>query len=129
MTKKTRILIVDDEEIVVRGIKKGLEYSGFDVKTVIGGKGAVELVQEEFFDLVLVDLVMPGLNGVETCKEIKKYSPKTEVLLLSGYPQEIERLHSEFLNAGGKDLFLRKPIMADEVEDAINKALNKPMLQ
>ncbi|MFH2020104.1 MAG: response regulator [archaeon] len=123
MTKKIKVLIVDDELIVIKGIKKGLEHSGFDVKTIIGGEGAINLAQKEFFDVIIVDLVMPGINGVETCKGVKKISPKTEVLLLSGFPQEIEKLQMSFINAGGKDLFLRKPLLADEVKDAIIEIL------
>jgi YesN/AraC family two-component response regulator len=119
MKDQIKVLIVDDEEIVIRGIKKGLEHSGFYVETIIGGKDAISLIEKKFFDVVVVDLVMPGLNGVDTCKAIKEISPETEVLLLSGYPQEIERLQMAFLKAGGKDLFLRKPLMALEVEEAI----------
>ena len=72
---------------------------------------------------MLVDLVMPGMNGVETCKGIKKVSPKTKVLLLSGFPNEIERHHTSFIDAGGKDLYLRKPLFADEVAKAIKEIL------
>lgn len=119
----TKVLIVDDEEIVVQGIKKGLEYTGFDVRTILGGKHAISLVAKEFFDIVLVDLVMPGMNGVETCKGIKKASPKTEILLISGFPTEIEKFQMAFIDAGGKDLFLRKPILAGEIADAIRSVL------
>jgi two-component system, OmpR family, alkaline phosphatase synthesis response regulator PhoP len=123
MATQKKVLIIDDEEIVVRGIKKGLEYNGFYVKTILGGRPAIDLAKKEFFDIVLVDLIMPGMNGVDTCKRIKEISPKTEVLLLSGYPKEIERFQTAFIDAGGRDLFLRKPLMANEVKDAIDKIL------
>jgi DNA-binding response OmpR family regulator len=123
MKKIIKVLIVDDEEIVVAGIKKGLEFSGFVVTTILGGENAIRLTGKEFFDIVIVDLVMPGINGVETCRGIKKVSPKTEVLLLSGFPSEIERLEMAFLNAGGKDVFLRKPLLAEEVKEAIDSVL------
>jgi len=119
MMKKIKVLIVDDEEIVVQGIKKGLNSSKFDVQTILGGQHAIDLLKKEFFDVVFVDLIMPGLNGVETCAGVKKVSPKTRVLLLSGFPKEIEKYSMAFLEAGGRDLFLRKPLMADEVADAI----------
>jgi len=123
MARQIKVLLVDDEEIVIEGIKKGLELSGFYVKAIIGGKEAIDLVKEEYFDVVLMDLIMPGMNGVDACKGIKEISSKTEVLLLSGYPQEIEKFQMAFINAGGKDLFLRKPLLANEVENAINKIL------
>jgi two-component system, OmpR family, alkaline phosphatase synthesis response regulator PhoP len=121
MDNLRKILIVDDEEIVVAGIKKGLEYTGHNVKTILGGKEAIKLAAKEHFDLVIVDLVMPGLNGVETCRGIKEVSPSTEIVLLSGFPNEIERLLPSFLAAGGRDLFLRKPLYATEVEETIHK--------
>jgi len=124
VNKQIKVLIIDDEKIVIQGIKKGLEYnSGFSVKGATSGKEAVDLIKNEFFDIVLTDLVMPNMNGVDTCKAIRKISPKTEVLLLSGYPQEIEELHKSFEDAGGKDVYLRKPLLTDEVKDAINKVL------
>ncbi len=121
--KKIKVLIVDDEEVVVQGIKKGLEYNNMKVKTILGGKEAINLCSKEFFDVVLVDLVMPGLNGVETCIGIKKVSQKTQVLLLSGFPNELEKHQMNFFNAGGIDLFLRKPLLAGEVAEAINKIM------
>ncbi|NTW22863.1 response regulator [Candidatus Falkowbacteria bacterium] len=123
MQNQIKVLIVDDEEIVVQGIKKGLEFAGFYVKTAIGGENAINILKDELFDLVIVDLVMPGMNGVETCKAVKKISSKIEVLLLSGYPQEIERLQMSFVEAGGKDLYLRKPLLVDEVKEAIYKLM------
>jgi YesN/AraC family two-component response regulator len=125
MVKVRKILIVDDEEIVVAGIQKGLEYTGHAVKTILGGEGAIKLTAKEHFDLVIVDLVMPGINGVETCKGIKTVSPATEVMLLSGFPNEIERLLPSFLAAGGIDLFLRKPLYATEVEETIKKLFDR----
>jgi YesN/AraC family two-component response regulator len=123
--KNYKILIVDDEEIVVQGIKKGLMNKNYEVDTVLGGKEAIKLCSKVSYDVVIVDLIMPGLNGVETCKGIKKVSPKTEVLLLSGFPNEIERYHHAFINVGGRDLFLRKPLMAHEIADAIQEIMVK----
>jgi YesN/AraC family two-component response regulator len=125
MGDNRKILIVDDEEIVVAGIKKGLDYSGHIVKTILGGKEAIQLVAKEYFDLVIVDLVMPGLNGVETCRGIKEVSPTTEVMLLSGFPGEIERLLPSFLAAGGIDMFLRKPLYSTEIEETLQKLFDK----
>jgi len=87
----------------------------------LGGKEGIKLCKEEYFDIVLVDLVMPGLNGAEACLGIKKVSPKTEVILISGFPQEIEAHLYDFISAGGVDLVLRKPLLNDEIENAINK--------
>lgn len=126
MKNNIKVLIVDDEEIVVRGIKKGLEAKHqFDVQIVLDGNAAIKMAAKEFFDVVVVDLVMPDLDGLETCKGIKKVSPKTEVLMLSGYPAEAARLQSDFVKSGGNDLFLRKPLLAEEVYEAIMEVLKK----
>ena len=122
--KKISVLIVDDEDVVVLGIKKGLEENPlFTIRTAISCNKATQLCSEEQFDVALVDLIMPEINGVETCREIKKISPKTKVLLLSGFPSEVEKHQLEFVAAGGMDFFLRKPLLADEVAVAIIKII------
>jgi len=121
-----KVLIVDDEEIVVQGIKKGLEQDPlYSVSTTLGGESSVQLCKNEHFDVVLVDLVMPGINGVETCREIKKVSPDTEVLLISGFPRELEKYQTAFAEAGGRDFFLRKPVMTGEIADIISKIMKE----
>ena len=121
--KDLKILIVDDDELVVEGIKKNLEHSGYVVNIALGGKEALELFTKEYFDIVLVDLVMPDMNGVEVCKKIKELSSKTVVLLLSGYPNEVEKFLPDFVMAGGTDLFLRKPLLTGDIEKAIEKVV------
>jgi CheY-like chemotaxis protein len=120
-----KVLVVDDEKGVVDCVQKGLEIMGWDVRAALGGKEAIEAVSKTDFDVVLLDLVMPGMNGVETCRGIKKVSPKTEVLLFSGVAPEIERHLMSFLDAGGVDLILRKPLFFGEVADAIQRLIDK----
>ncbi len=127
MKKPIKILIVDDEQIVVEGIKKGLESTGWEVHTILGGKEAIELLSKTYFDVVILDLVMPGMNGVQACRGIKKVSPNTEVLLLSGVPAEIERLLVPFLDAGGRDFILRKPLFSGEVALAVRRLLGEKL--
>jgi DNA-binding response OmpR family regulator len=123
MTQQSKVLIVDGKDNLIKGIKKGLEESGFYVKLVTSGMEAILLAEKEFFDIVLVDLVMLGMNGVETCKGIKEVSPKTEVLLLSGLPKDLEKYQISFIEAGGKDMFLRKPFLKGEIKNVINGIL------
>jgi len=124
--KKINVLIVDDEEIVVAGIKKGLEENPiYTIKTALGGRLAIGFCAKEFFDVVLLDLVMPEMNGVETCRKIIKISPDSKILLISGFPQEVEKYQWDFINAGGLDVFLRKPLLAGEISETIIKVLNR----
>mgnify|MGYP001559356718 FL=1 len=126
MSKNVSVLVVDDDEVACRGIKKGLEENtGFAAKTALDGASAIKMAETEHFDVVIVDLVMPGMNGVETCRGIKKVSPGTEVVLLSGFPSEVEKLQMSFIEAGGKDLYIRKPLLAGEIAEAITKLLKE----
>lgn len=123
--EKGKVLIVDDEEIFLVATQRELEAAGHDVKIALSGKKAIEIAKSGKFDIVYTDLVMPEMNGVELCKEIKKISPKTEVILISGHPNEIQEHQSAFWDAGGKDKILRKPLGNDELTNITEKALKE----
>lgn len=122
---KGKILIVDDTKIVCLSLEAELTDAGFDVESAFGGEGALDKVKDGSFDLVFTDLVMPGVNGVELCRDIKKASPRTEVVLMSGHPAEVEQNKQPFLDAGGRDEFLRKPFQPGEVVEVANSILAK----
>ena len=113
--KKNKILLVDDEEIVLAGWQEVLESSGYDVRTALSGKEALEIVNKEKPDIVFTDLVMPDMNGIEVCKRIKEIYPDLDVVFVSGHPLEIEKYLMDFLNAGGRDEYLRKPLYKEEI--------------
>lgn len=113
--KKVRILLIDDEEIVLAGWQEVLESAGYQVRTSLSGKKAVETAKEERPDIVITVLVMPEMNGVEICREIKGQFPDVEVVFVSGHPEEIEKYLMDFLNAGGRDEYLRKPLLKEEI--------------
>ncbi len=123
--KKAKVLIVDDEVLVLMALQEAFEDAGYQVKVAQDGGKALELVKKEAFDLVFTDLVMPGLNGVETCKAIKKFSPQTEVILISGHPEEISKHLLHFIHAGGRDEILRKPIDVDEIVKQAEKVIQE----
>lgn len=110
-----KILFVDDDKIIIMQALKELAQTDFEVEAVESAEKAIELVKKSYFDIVFTDLVLPGKNGVELCAEIKKISPKTEVVLLSGSPVNIEKFQMVFLNVGGRDESLRKPLLPNEV--------------
>lgn len=119
--KKLNVLIVDDDEVALAGLKEELSSEPYAVKTALGGKNALEKARRDRPDVVITDLVMPGINGVEVCRGIKTMYPDTEVVFISGHPTEIERFLLEFVNAGGRDEFLRKPLVEDELSDVLKK--------
>lgn len=95
MAKK--ILVIDDEELIIRSMVKLLEKNGYEVYVAKHGQDAVVMVEEESFDLVIADIRMPGMNGVETIKAVNntletKKSEKIPVMFITGYADdEIER--------------------------------------
>jgi len=112
---KGKILLIDDEQIFLVAHHEELQDAGYAIVTALTGKDAITVVAKEKFDIVYVDLVMPDMNGVEVCKEMKKVSPDTVVVLVSGQPKEILKYWKSFLDAGGKDKILRKPLRDKEL--------------
>jgi len=102
-----RLLVVDDEAPILRLLRNYLESRGCSVETASGGLPALELVRERSFDVVLLDLVMPDLDGVATLKQIKAEDENVSVLMMTGFgtvKSAIESLRS------GADDFLLKPL-------------------
>jgi len=82
---KTRVLLVDDEKDFVETLAERLEMRGFDVKTSFSGDEALDLIQKHKFDVIVLDVLMPGKDGMETLKEIKKIKPLLQVIMLTGH--------------------------------------------
>ena len=122
MEKKGKILVVDDEQIILTAFQIELQDAGHDVKIALSGREALELISQEGFDIVYTDLIMPEMNGTELCQKIKKITPQTEVILFSGNPYEVEEQLGAFIEAGGRDEMLRKPL-GDNVLVLITKNL------
>jgi NarL family two-component system response regulator LiaR len=121
MTEQVTVLIVDDHSIVRQGIRAFLDALP-DVR-VLGeaesGEEAIKLVQEYIPDVVLMDLVMPGMNGVEATREIKRVSPRTQVIVLTSYYED-EHIFPA-LRAGAISYTL-KDIRSGELVDIIRRA-------
>ena len=81
---KIKILLVDDEEQFVETLAERLAIRGFDVSTALSGDAAVARAREQDVDVVILDVLMPGKDGIETLVEIKAIRPLTEVIMLSG---------------------------------------------
>lgn len=115
------ILIVDDEPSILKSLSDLLSDEGFDVTTASNGYEALKCVDTDFPDLVLLDIWMPGIDGIETLKEIKKDNPSTQVIIITGHGTiETAVKATKF---GAYDL-IEKPLSIDKVIVAINNALN-----
>jgi len=121
MSNPISTIIVDDHEVVRKGIRAYLE-SDPEFK-VIGeassGTEALQLVTEYIPDVVLMDLIMPGMDGVETTREIKKISPRTQVVVLTSFHEDIHIFSA--LKAGAISYIL-KDIKMEELGDALQRA-------
>ena len=100
-----RILVVDDEEKVRVLIRKYAEFEGYEVEEAADGMTAIELCRQEKFDLMILDVMMPELDGFSACREIRKFS-QIPVLMLSARGEEYDRIHGFEL---GVDEYISKP--------------------
>jgi len=81
---KAKVLLVDDEKDFVESLSQRLQLRNFDVKTALSGDEALDLVREQDFDVIVLDVLMPGKDGIETLREIKTIKPLVHVIMLTG---------------------------------------------
>ena len=114
-----KVLLVDDEAGIRKVLKIYLQDEGYEVSTADDGKKAVDKIDKEFFDIVLSDIRMPGIDGIALLKHIKNISPDTEVIMLTGHGDY--KLAIESLKLDAVD-FISKPIDTDVLEIALKRA-------
>ena len=115
------LLIVDDEPSILQSLGGLLSDEGFAVSTAANGYEALKIIEAESPDLVLLDIWMPGIDGIETLKEIKKENPNIQVIIITGHGTIETAVRATKL--GAFDL-IEKPLSIDKVIVAINNALN-----
>ena len=98
MTKK-KILIVDDEKAIRRTLKEILEYEKYDIDEAEDGEIGLEKIEKKNYDVVVLDIEMPGIDGIETLKRIKEINSKIQVVLFTGHGSEETRRMGEVLGA------------------------------
>lgn len=120
MNPKPNILIVDDEEVVRRSFSRVLDGAHWRTASAEGGEQALRALAREPFDVVLLDLRMPGADGIEVLKAIKAGWPESEVVIVTGYPS-VETA-KEAVRLGACD-YLAKPLAPDAVIHAAHDAV------
>ncbi len=118
-----KILVVDDSELICTAFEDELGEAGYQVVRALSGKEAIEKARKERFDLAYVDLVMPDMDGVETCKAIVEISPETKAILISGHPDRVDERGKDFISAGGEDMFLIKPFSKGKLAETTRELL------
>ena len=125
MNAKASILIVDDEEVVRRSHLRSLEETGCHTEAAQDGYQALQVMEERDFDVVLLDLRMPGLDGMDVLKIIKERWPESEVVVITGYPT-LESA-KQALRLGAQN-YIAKPVGPDDVLKAANEAMTQKRL-
>ncbi|PID57819.1 two-component system response regulator [candidate division KSB3 bacterium] len=116
------ILIVDDEEGLREGLSRLLEDEGYAVECAENAEKALEIVRKTHIDLMLTDMRMPGMSGIELLKQVRKIQEKIGVIILTGYG-EIES-YIEAMNFGAIE-YVSKPFKENELKFIVGKILNQ----
>lgn len=111
MMPQARILLVEDEPGIARGLLFNLEAEGYAVTHADSGEKALDAFDRESFSLLVLDLSLPGIDGLEVCRQIREKSPRLPILILTARSQERDRVKGL---AAGADDYLTKPFSLDE---------------
>ncbi len=117
-----KVLLVDDEEDFVDALAQRLEVRDFDVTTALNGTDALERTEDTEIDLVILDVQMPGVDGLEVLRQIKQRKPLIEVIMLTGHATVQTAIDG--MKLGAFD-FLVKPTETEELVEKINRAFSR----
>jgi DNA-binding NtrC family response regulator len=115
-----KIIVIDDEKIVCDMAKKILENEGYEVETYINSQNALERIRQQPFDLVITDLKMENVSGMDILREVNKLYPQTKVIMLTAYATldaTIEAIRERIYD------FFPKPVKIEELKNSVKKAL------
>jgi CheY-like chemotaxis protein len=121
-TPYRRILFVDDEETLRETIEEMLMILGYDVELAKDAKEALEMAQNEYFPLIITDLMMPEIDGTQLCKQIREINETAVIYAISGFLTEAD---SDQLKSAGFDGHLCKPVKMGVLKHAIEGAFEK----
>jgi CheY-like chemotaxis protein len=122
--RQPTVLVVDDEQSVRDVIYRYLSKRGYDVLTTRNGREALLLGAHGNFDVILLDIHMPGMNGLEVLHQLKQKYPECVVIMLTGVADPESSIESAAMGMGAA-IFLKKPCPLAEVERAIEEALGR----
>jgi len=125
MREKANILIVDDDPGMTETLADILSELSYDVAVAEDGYRAIEMMRKKAYDVALMDIKMPGINGVDTFREVKGFSPSTKVIMMTAY--SVEDLVKEALREGAYGI-IYKPLDIDKVVNFIEKAEKEPLI-
>lgn len=126
MVQGANILVVDDEQVILDLFSRILGTRGHKITTAKDGYLAIEEVKKGKFDIIFLDIVMPGINGLETYKKIKEINPNAHTIMMTGY--SVEELIEQAMIEGVQDC-LHKPFDIVEIMKTVEKVLEVKKLE
>ena len=117
-----RILVVEDDPGIAFGLRVDLQTEGYDVELESDGESALQRAAKETFDLILLDVMLPGKDGFEVCRELRRGGSKTPIILLTAKAQEAEKVMGLEL---GADDYVTKPFSPRELRARVKAALRR----
>ncbi len=119
-----RLLIVEDEEKIANSLKKGLEQETYSVDVVYNGTDGYDLASTEEYDLIILDWMLPGMDGSEMCAQLRKDGIKTPIIMLTAKSELGDKING--LNRGADD-YVTKPFAFEELLARIKSLLRRPV--
>lgn len=124
--EKFKILVVDDEQDFLETIIKRLKTRGIEVAGVDSGYKALEFVDNQDVDVIILDVKMPGMDGIEALRELKKKKPLVEVIMLTGHASVESGIQG--MQLGAFD-YVMKPVALDELLEKVRQAYERKLIQ
>ena len=121
-----KLLVVDDEKSICDLLEIVFKRDGYQVTTASSGRAAMALILKESFDLIISDIKMPGMDGVETLVEMKKKKPQLPVVMLTGHATVASGIQGL---KQGAFAYVMKPVALDELLDKLQKAFERKPVQ
>jgi two-component system OmpR family response regulator len=117
---KQKILVIEDDEAIVLGLVQNLEFAGYEVATAADGPAGLKAARERKPDLILLDLMLPGISGFEICRELRDEGSRVPVIILSARQDEFDKLHGFEM---GADDYVTKPFSVQELLARVRSVL------
>jgi len=122
MENKERILVIDDDETITAVFRAGLKQEGFNVDVAATGKEAIEKSNSQVYNLALIDIRLPDMEGTKLLTEMKETTPKMRKIIVTGYPD----LQNAIVSVQkGADFYITKPTKIDELVKIVREQLQK----
>ena len=116
------ILIIEDDVSILRGLKDNLEYEGYKVITESNGNSGLKAARERFAHLILLDIMLPGINGFEICRKVKKIKPDLPIIMITARGSEMDKVSG--LDIGADD-YITKPFSIPELLARVRAILRR----